>query len=66
MERQESRHLAAREAQPGNRPLRADQSRTTAAQSYLEEAREARGAARQLGSGQTTRCHFLISNFPGL
>lgn len=41
MERQESRHLAAQEAQPGNRSLRADQSRTIAQQSYLEEAQKA-------------------------
>lgn len=49
MERQESRHLAAQEAQPGNGPLRADQSRTIAQPSYLEEAQEAGRVAQAAG-----------------
>lgn len=66
MERQKSRHLAAQEAQPGNRPLRADQSRTIAQQSYLEEVQKAEERPRQLGSGQMARFYFLISSFLGL
>lgn len=63
MERQESRHLVAQEAQPGNRPLRADQSRTI---DTWRRHRKLEEQPRQLGSGQMARFHFLIFNFPGL
>lgn len=43
IEKEESRHLAAQEAQPGNRSLRADQSRI-AEESYLEVREPGRGA----------------------
>lgn len=44
IEKEESRHLAAQEAQPGNRSPRADQSRTIAEQSHLEVREVGRGA----------------------
>lgn len=44
IEKEGSRHLAAQETQPGNRPPRADQCRTIAEQSYLEVRQAGRGA----------------------
>lgn len=64
MERQESRHLAAQEAQPGNRSLRADQSRTIAQQSYLEEAQKAARVAQAAGFWADGLLSFSYLQFP--